>query len=430
MPPLKLPPLTVGVVRALAVRVAGMASALLLYVVLARSLAVAEFGIYALVLGWLNLLAMFATAGTANTTLRFLPQYSVRGEFGLASGYLRYVMRLTLAVALPLTALAIGFVYLRFDARTASAAAVMLLAIPLVALIAQRQATLRVSGSIVFALLPEQVIRPLATVGLVCVFGLLWAPPDALQAALALLLATLLSYVVGLRLLARVPLPWSGAAPVYDRPVWLRATIQLGMFSWLYALLRQQDLLLVGALLDAKSAAHYAVALRCADIALFVPLAMDVLVTPLVSERHAQGDRMALALLVRRSARLAPLLTLPVAFALAAISPWLLPLFGDAYIAALSALLVLIAGQALAVCTGYGAYLLTMTGHERVALWILLAAIGVHLLLCVLLIPRFGLIGAALACSAGSLIWRLGAAFAAWRMLGVNGLPFGPLLRN
>ena len=175
-------PLTLGVLRALAVRVAGMASAMLLYLVLARSLVVAEFGTYALVLGWLNLLAMFATVGTANATLRFLPQYSVRGEFGLASGYLRYVMRLSLAVALPLTAVAIGFVYLRFDARTASIAAVLLLAIPLVALIAQRQATLRVSGSIVFALLPEQVIRPLATVALVCVFGLLWAPLDALHA--------------------------------------------------------------------------------------------------------------------------------------------------------------------------------------------------------------------------------------------------------
>ena len=57
-------PLTMGIVRALAVRVAGMASALLLYVVLARNLTVAEFGIYALVLGWLNLLAMFASGGT------------------------------------------------------------------------------------------------------------------------------------------------------------------------------------------------------------------------------------------------------------------------------------------------------------------------------------------------------------------------------
>ena len=423
-------PLTMGIVRALAVRVAGMASALLLYVVLARNLAVAEFGVYALVLGWLNLLAMFASGGTANATLRFLPQYSVRSEFGLASGYLRFGMWLSLAVAVPLTALAIGFVYLRFDASTARTAAVMLSAIPLVALIAQRQATLRVSGSIVLAQLPEQVLRPLATVGLVLVCAIVWAPLDALQAALALLLATLLSYVVGLRLLASVPVPWRGATPVYDRAAWLRGTLQLGMFSWLYALLRQQDLLVVGALLDATSAAHYAVAVRCADIALFVPLAMDVLVTPLVAARYAQGDRMALALLVRRCARVAPLLTLPVAFALAALSPWLLSLFGDAYVAALTALLVLIAGQVLAVCTGYGAYLLTMTGHERVALWILLSAIGVHLLLCLLLIPRFGLIGAAIACSAGSLTWRLGAAVAAWRMLGVNGLPFGPLLRT
>ena len=423
-------PLTLDVLRSLAVRVLGMLAALLLYLVLARQLPVAEFGVYALALGWLNLLAMVATLGTDNAALRFLPQYRVAGELGLAAGFQRFATRLSLLVALPLTLGAIVLAAWRLSPATAQVVAILMLALPLIALIAQRQALLRVGGRVVAAVLPEQVLRPVVTAVIaLCIVAVLGAL-DARQAAIALLLATLVGFVAGSMLLARTDIPWRGSAPREDRPAWLATSLRLGLFSWLYLLLRQLDLLLVGALLDAERAAHYAIATRCADIALFVALAVDVLIAPLVAQRHAQGDRVQLAALMRRSVQLSVALTLPTALLLVLASPWLLGLFGASYVDGQAAFVVLVAGHALAVCGGYGSYLLTMTGRERAALVILLCALGVHATLCVLLIPHFDLVGAAVACAGGSLAWRLGSAWVAWRSLGVNPLLVGPQVRR
>ncbi len=423
-------PLTLDVLRSLAVRVLGMLAALLLYLVLARQLPVAEFGVYALAFGWLNLLAMVATLGTDNAALRFLPQYRASGELDLAAGFQRFAMRLSLLVAVPLTLCAIALAAWRLTPATAQVASILLLALPFIALIAQRQALLRVGGRVVAAVLPEQLLRPLATAAFaLCIVAVLGAL-DARQAAVALVLATLLGFVAGSVLLARTDIPWRGVAPREDRAAWFATSLRLGLFSWLYLLLRQLDLLLVGALLDAERAAQYAIATRCADIALFVALAVDVLIAPLVAQRHAQGDRVQLAALMRRSVQLSAGLTVPAALLLIVASPWLLGLFGASYVEGRAAFVVLVIGHALAVCGGYGSYLLTMTGREREALAILLVALCVHATACVLLVPQFGLVGAALGCAAGSLTWRLGSAWMAWRALGVNPLLVGVRMRG
>ena len=427
-------PLTLDVFRSLAVRVLGMLAALLLYLVLARQLPVAEFGVYALAFGWLNLLAMVATLGTDNAALRFLPEYRVAGKLDLAAGFQRFAARLSIAVAVPLMLGAAAIAAVAVSAgqlapATMQVVAILLLALPFIALIAQRQALLRVAGRVVAAVVPEQVLRPLATaaiaLGIVALLGAL----DARAAAVALVLATLAGFVAGSMLLARTDIPWRGVAPREDRRAWLATSLRLGLFSWLYLLLRQLDLLLVGALLDAERAAQYAIATRCADIALFVALAVDVLIAPLVAQRHAEGDRTRLAALMRRSVQLSAALTLPTALLLALASPWLLGLFGAHYVEGRVAFMVLVAGHALAVCGGYGSYLLTMTGREREALVVLLLALAVHVTLCLLLIPRLELVGAALACAGGSLAWRLGSAWVAWRALGVNPLLVGPQVR-
>lgn len=426
------------VLLALATRVLGMVAALLLYLVLARTLPMAEFGYYALALAWLNVLAMVASLGTDNATLRFLPGYRVRGERARFDAFVARVPRLVLGVGIPLTLVAGVVAWWRLPPERAWASVTLLAAIVPIAFIAQRQALLRVYGRIVWAILPEQVLRPLFAAVLLLLATASWLPPTALTAAFAMLCATLLGYGLGAVVLAharrRAPALVGDRADEQpddtERSEWRNTALRLGLFSWSYALLRQLDVLLLGWLGDPAQTALYVIAARCADVVLFVSLAIDVLIAPRVAQTHAQGDRVALAALVRRAARLSVLLTLPAAVLLLLLARWLLPLFGDAYSAGSAVLALLVVGQALAVGCGYGSYLLTMTGRERTALGVLAVALATHAIVCVLAIPSLGILGAALGTVVGALTWRLGSAFAAYRALGVNALPLGPAVRT
>ena len=435
-----------GVGAALLVRVGGMASSLALYLVLARLLEPTGFGHYALALGWLNVLAMVATLGTDNGALRFVAQYRHGGAWAELRGYQLLASRLSLIVGATLAVVAALVAVLALQGAAAWTFAIVFMAIPFVAQIAQRQAVLRAYGSVIAALVPEQVARPVIMV--ILLVALAAAAPvvapmlatgvatrvatgvTPLGAAACLLGATLCSFALGRWLLAqRQPPQLKATAPRYDTALWLRTALRLGVFSWLYALVRQMDLLMVGALSPIQDAGVYAVATRCADIAIFVSLAIDAIIAPLVARLHAEGDRVRLSTLVRRGARIALALTAPTCIALWLAGPWVLSWFGATYSAGYAPLAILLAGQLLAAATGYGTYLLTMTGRETDALVLLLAAVVVDVLANLVLIPLYGNVGAAGATLLTALVWRSGCVLLAWWRLGINPLPFGRLLR-
>ena len=68
---------------------AGTALALLSHVLLARLLGVADFGLFAYALAWLDLLAMIGLGGLDSAALRFVPEYDTRQQGALLRGFLR-----------------------------------------------------------------------------------------------------------------------------------------------------------------------------------------------------------------------------------------------------------------------------------------------------------------------------------------------------
>jgi O-antigen/teichoic acid export membrane protein len=70
-------------------------------------------------------------------------------------------------------------------------------------------------------------------------------------------------------------------------------------------------------------------------------------------------------------------------------------LYGADYAGGATALVILVLGQLVNVATGSTGALLSMTGHQRS--WMVLSSLALvlNIVLCVLLIPRFGFVGAA-----------------------------------
>uniref|UniRef100_UPI001952FFE6 polysaccharide biosynthesis C-terminal domain-containing protein n=1 Tax=Escherichia coli TaxID=562 RepID=UPI001952FFE6 len=68
---------------------------------------------------------------------------------------------------------------------------------------------------------------------------------------------------------------------------------------------------------------------------------------------------------------------------------------------------ILVIGQVFAAATGPQQSLLTMTGHERAAAVLMIVSAGLNILGCVLGIPRYGPIGAAMATTATMVVWNV-----------------------
>jgi O-antigen/teichoic acid export membrane protein len=193
------------------------------------------------------------------------------------------------------------------------------------------------------------------------------------------------------------------------------------MLAGLLATVQQTlDILLLGVLAEAPAAGVYHAAARLAQLPALILVAANVVVAPGIARCHRLGDRAGLAALLARASRLTMLAAVALALVLAAGRTPLLDLFGGGFAAGGGALLVLLAGQLVNVACGPVALALSVTGHARDALAGVALAAAVNLALSLLLIPPFGLLGAAAATAVALAAWNLLLQARVRRRLGVE----------
>ncbi|WP_433300840.1 lipopolysaccharide biosynthesis protein [Actinoplanes sp. CA-030573] len=165
--------------------------------------------------------------------------------------------------------------------------------------------------------------------------------------------------------------------------------------------LQRVDVLLVAALGGLAPAAIYAVAGRFVVLIQFANQGISQSVQPRLAEALATGDRDRANDLYQTATGWLVLVTWPMTLLVMQLAPVYLRLFGDGY--ATGATVVRVLAAAMLVATGCGMVdmVLAMAGRTSWNLVNVLIALAVTIGLDVLLIPRFGALGAAigLACA-------------------------------
>jgi O-antigen/teichoic acid export membrane protein len=375
-------------------------------VVFARWLGPDGFGIYSLALITLALVGGIGTLGLDNSLGRFAAYYLGSGETSHIRGLFGYGTPRVLGSS---TILALGlFVAFRFrlfdQTRLAPLAAhslVLVIAIPLYAL----QLTLFQSvlglQRVKARVLLEKVIQPLCR--LAVPFALvLWiaAPISAAVSGLAVS-AVLLVVLSALFLRNKVAqYPRSGSIKSSEKKQWLTYAFPFVFYSLQNFVSGGMglDVFLVGALLSVHAAGIYSAAFRLTPALWLARGAMDYNFGPRVGVLFGQSDLKAIGTLYRSTSTFALAWTLPVALLLAVFGrPLMRAFFGSAFEAGGSALSLLVLGFVVDSATGCNTTLLAMAGRSGLVL--LNGTLGgVTLLsLCFILVPRWGIAGAALA---------------------------------
>jgi len=156
--------------------------------------------------------------------------------------------------------------------------------------------------------------------------------------------------------------------------------------------------------------AFYAVGVKLMSILLMIMNAVTITISTKIAESFYIGDIEELKKIMRNSARIIFLTTLPVVFLISLFSEHVLLFFGKEYLVAKESLIILIIGQC--VCSFFGGVqvYLNMTGRQHIFQIILILAVIVNFTLNSFLVPEYGMIGAALSYSVSMFFWNLIAA--------------------
>ena len=286
---------------------------------------------------------------------------------------------------------------------TRPALAIAALLVPILALLRLHQAGLQGLGRVAIGLAPESLVQPIVMTTLAATVGIFaWAPRTA-EVALVLQTCAAGAALTVAALLLRRGLPAGLAAePARHRmKAWLAAG---SAFMWLVGMsvaLVNIDTLLVGMLLGPAQAGAYRVAGQLAMLVGFPLAAVSLAMAPSIAALHATGQREALRARARSAARVIVAVSLLIAVVVVVIGRPLLAALGPGFESAFPATLVLVAAYLFHASMATSTYLLFMTAHERLAAGIFTLGVAVNVAGGLLLIPRFGIVGGAVAAGIG-----------------------------
>ncbi|MEU9874351.1 polysaccharide biosynthesis C-terminal domain-containing protein [Actinomadura sp. NPDC048021] len=257
--------------------------------------------------------------------------------------------------------------------------------------------TLQVAGVVVAALLTDDAVW----------LALAWAAPY-----LPCLVVALLWYLkISRRSRAEAPVAAEAGTPSGWRPLagdFWRFTAPRAFAQICQTAFQRADIVLVAALSSPREAAIYTAATRFIVISQLVTQAVQNVMQPAVSRLMALADRAGAQRVFAVCASWNLALAWPVHLSIAVGAPVYVGSFGEGYRGTGEVVTVILA-MAMLVATATGArdVMLLMAGRSGLSLVNQSAALGVNLVLNVLLIPPFGIAGAAVARACGLLVRTL-----------------------
>lgn len=396
-----------------------------LNVVLARLLDPHGLGLYYLALTVITIGATIGKIGLPNALMRHTAANASQGNWRAVKGV--YVQGITLAVVSSAVVAVLLFVLapkgseaffsnpgLTWPIRWMSLA-VIPFAISF--LYAQLLKGLKRTGE---GLLVESVTIPALSIPATYLLARHWGVAGA---ALGYVAACVAAMVLGVVLWRRSNPAARKIEAAFDRRELLRSSIPLFWMSCLQLVTQTASTLLLGVWRTSAEVGIFGVANRTAALTSFVLIAVNSIAGPKFAALFREGNLAGLERTARQSATLMALFAGPMLLAMLILPGTILGLFGQAYRDGSTALGILALGQFVNVITGSVGYVLMMSGHERTMRNIVGICAAVNLTLNVLLIPTWGVMGAAVATAAGLAIQNLIAVYFVRQHLGIMTLP-------
>jgi len=383
-------------------QIVGKALALLLQFLLTRVLGPAGYGLYALGFSVLGVARMVASLGLQNAVVRFGSMYLDEAGRSRLKGILLLAIGTSLATGV-LAAVVLWFLadliaVGAFDEpNLAAPLRLFSLALPFYTLLIVASHSARVFRRIDYEIIVTQLFRPLLAL---LVTGVSFLIGYRLIGAVAgFVMSTAMALSLSLFLLHRLFPDLTSRLKSHCEPSRILGfsltTLLLGLS---YLMLTRTDRIMLGVIRSAAEVGVYNAAAVMAEQATLVLLSFNAIFAPIIASLFHQGRSKELEVLFKTTTKWILALTLPVAFVMVLFARPIMSLFGPSFAAGGSLVLISLGlAQLVNASVGPVELMLTMSGRHKLALVNAVTLGGVNVLLNLLLIPRYGVLGAGIA---------------------------------
>jgi O-antigen/teichoic acid export membrane protein len=412
-----------------------LASGFITTLMLTRWIGAEGLGVYNFVVSWVVLVAIFVKFGFEDYLVRETAAARGRGDEETASRLWKFARAFTVVSSAVACLVFYGVVaFFEFTNRhLENAFWIGILLIPMLSLIALYRGRFRANKQILNSQVPEYLIRPILLMASIGMLMWLAVPGQPVVALLINVVATFMA--MAFCMFASIA-DWdkatndeagtSGAnqeAKTRKPPSasdWLLGAFPFVLIAGISIVNQRTDRLMLGAMLDMQAVGFYSVAVQMAMVVNFTLVGLNQAIAPLVAERHDSNRSRELQHSLMRATNLATLGSLAIVVALVLLGPIVLNFFGAEFSSSYLPMIILSVGQLMNVASGPVGTLLSMSRHERFVGVGMATSVVFNLLLNYVLIPKYGVSGAAIATAVSVGIWNLMMVFFAKRILGIN----------
>jgi O-antigen/teichoic acid export membrane protein len=411
------------------IRVISAALTFVSQILLARWMGGFEFGIYIYGWTWVLLIGGMVDLGLGSAAQRFIPEYTERKSFALLRGFLsgsRWLALLFGTIAGAAGAIAVRALTPHIDPATVVPLYMSCAALPLFGVWSAQSGIARSYNWVSLGLSPVYVQRPLLLLALIGLAYALGLPTDAITATavgvFALVSVGLGQVIVLNRRLATVV---DSGPKAYAARVWLTTSVPIFLVEAFYYLLNYSDIIVLKQFRSADDVAIYYAAAKTIALVSFIYYSVAQTIAHKFVEYDVSGDRAGLTAFLKQSVRLTFWPSLVVIVGLLALGHPLLRLFGREFVAGYYLMFIIAIGLLARASVGPAERLLNMLGERRACALVYGASFAISLILCIVLIPRLGLAGAAIASSAALVFESASLFLVAKHRLGLHCFIFG-----
>jgi O-antigen/teichoic acid export membrane protein len=406
------------------VRVGSALLALASQVLLARWMGSFQFGIYIYVWTWVLMIGALSDFGLSSAARRFIPEYTELKSLERLRGFLSGSRWLAFGLASAIGAVgAVGVTLLApwLDQFAVVPLYLACLTIPIYGLVQVQAGIAQSYDWPNLALMPFYIWRQLTITVLMGAAYLFGAPTDAVT---AMIVAVVTTWAVTIGQLVMLDRRLKGTVPAgpkrYEVKTWFATSLPIFVAEAFYLLLTYVDILALEHLRSPDEVAVYYAGARLLAIVAFVYFAIAGATTHKFTEYHVAGDKKRLASFFAETIRWTFWPSLAACALILALGRPLLALFGAGFERGYGVMFILAVGMLARAAVGPAERLLNMLGERKQCVFIYAAAFAINLGLCVILIPRIGIEGAAVATSTALVVESIMLYFVAKRRLGFH----------
>ena len=368
-------------------------------VLLARWMGSSDYGIYVYAWTWVLLLGSMMDFGTAITAQKLIPEYRSKNQFSLLRGFLFGSRWLTFGISTATSCLLAGLVWLLspyMDQPTTHSLYIGCAILPGLVLANVQDGIARSHDWMRLALTPQFIVRQSLIIGFTAgafAIGARVSAEDAMKFSAAAVWIAMIGQMVFLNRRLRESVE-SGDRH-YNYRGWLATSLPILMVEGFYLLLGYVDILVLQAYRPSEDVGIYHAIVKTLALVSFIHYAMAATTAHRFSEYHVAGDRERLSAYLAHAIKWTFWPSLAATALLLLFGKPLLWLFGEQFMSGYPAMFVVAIGLLARSAIGPVERLLNMLGQQNLCALAYALAFVINLVLCIVLVPHYGIYGAA-----------------------------------